>query len=171
MLFRSLEGKNVEVLFKLATTFEEMNKDEDACKAYEDILALERDNRKALRSLRDRHMQNFRWRQALELQNRLLKVGPNEKDLQKESDIRLALRYEVANLAFSEGQLDQAKNEFKEILKQDSTFIPAYVSLGDVFRALRRRDEAVRIWQEGYQTLGKSIFLSRLEDLDRKSVV
>lgn len=162
---RHLEGKNVEVLFKLAATFEEMNKDEEVCKAYEDILALERDNRKALRSLRDRHMLNHRWRQALELQNRLLKVGPHEKDLQQENSIRLALRYEVANLAFTEGQLDQAKSEFKDILKQDPKFIPAYVSLGDVFRANRRRDEAVRTWQEGYQSLGKSIFLSRLEDL------
>jgi lipopolysaccharide biosynthesis regulator YciM len=162
---RHQEGKNVEVLFKLAATYETMGKDEEVCQAYEEILALERDNRKALRSLRDRHMLNQRWRQALELQNRLFKVGVAEHNLPQESATRLALRYEVAGLTFSEGQLDQAKSEFKEILKQDAKFTPAYVSLGDVFRAQRRRDDAVRTWQEGYQAQGKSIFLSRLEDL------
>ena len=162
---RLQDAKNVEVLFKLAAAYEAMNLDEEACQAYQDILNLERDNRKALRSLRDRHMQHQRWRQALELQNRLAKIGADETDPQQETDLRLALRYEVACLAFAEGNLDQAKGEFKDIIKQAPKFTPAYVSLGDVYRAQRRRDEAVRTWQEGYQAEGKSIFLSRLEDL------
>ena len=43
--------------------------------------------------------------------------------------------------------------------------MPARVSLGDAYRAQGRSEEAVRIWSEGYQELGKSIFLSRLEDI------
>ncbi len=77
----------------------------------------------------------------------------------------LYLRYEVARQALDAGQTDQAKTEFKVIAKEAPDFVPARVSLGDAYRSQGSLDEAARVWQEGYRSLGKSIFLSRLEDL------
>lgn len=162
---RGIEPKSLEVLFKLAATYEELGQDDDTILTYQAILALESDNRKALRGLRDLHIRHSRWKDAQELQKRLLKVAAGSRRLEEEKQKNLFLRYEVARLALTEGAADQAKSELREIVKEAPEFTPARVSLGDAYRALRQPDEAVRVWQEGYQALGKSIFLSRLEDL------
>jgi len=162
---RGIEPKSLEVLFKLAATYEELGQDDDTIQTYQAILALESDNRKALRGLRDLHIRHGRWKEAQELQKRLLKVAAGSRRLEEEKQKNLFLRYEVAQLALAAGAADQAKSEFKEIVKEAPEFTPARVSLGDANRALRQPDEAVRVWREGYQALGKSIFLSRLEDL------
>ena len=162
---RGIEPKSLEVLFKLAATYEEIGQDDDVIQTYQAILALESDNRKALRGLRDLHIRHGRWKEAQELQKRLLKVAAGSRRLEEEKQKNLFLRYEVARLALLEGGADQARNELKEIVKEAPEFTPARVSLGDAYHALRQREEAVRVWQEGYQALGKSIFLSRLEDL------
>jgi lipopolysaccharide biosynthesis regulator YciM len=162
---RDIEPRNLEVLFKLASTYEETNYHEEARQAYKEILAVEKDNRKAIRTLRDLHIRHERWQEALDLQKRLLKAGPSSERLEEEKKKQLYLRYEVARKALGEGQTDQAKAEFKEIIKQAPDFTPARVSLGDAYQSQKRPDEADRVWQEGYQDLGRSVFLSRLEDL------
>ena len=162
---RNQEPRSLEVLFKLAATYEETGQDEQAQQVYQDLLGVESDNRKALRSLRDLHIRQDRWQEALTLQKRILKAGPGANRLQEEKDKALYLRYEVARQALDNDDVDQAKGEFKDIIKQNPDFVPARVSMGDAYRHQKRPEDAVRVWQEGYQQLGKSIFLSRLEDL------
>jgi len=161
---KEIEPRSLEVLFKQATTFEEMNREEDAIQGYQEILAIEANNRKALRCLRDLHMKEGRWPEALDLQKRVLKVGPGSNRLEEEKEKQLCLSYEVARLQIEAGKADAAIPELKDIIKQSGDFVPAYVSLGDAFRSLDRGEDAVKFWKEGYQKLGKSVFLSRLED-------
>ena len=162
---KSLDPRSLDVLFKLATTFEESGRDEDAARTYQEILAIESDNRKALRSLRDLHIRHDRWKEALDLQKKLIKAAAGTRRLDEEKKKLLYLRYEVARQSLAEGHIDQAKSELKDIIKQDADFTPARVSLGDSYRVQQRPQNAAGIWQEGYKELGKSIFLSRLEDL------
>jgi len=162
---RGIDPKSLEVLFKLAAIYEEIGQDADAIQSYQGILAVESDNRKALRSLRDIHIREGRWKEAAELQKKILKVTAGSKRLEEEKQKSRFLRYEVARTALKEGDIDEAKAELKEIVKESTEFVPARVSLGDAYRAQGRSDEAVRIWSDGYQALGKSIFLSRLEDI------
>ncbi len=162
---RSIEPRSLEVLFKLATTYEETGQDDQATQVYQDLLQIEGDNRKALRYLRDLHIRHGRWTEALALQKRVLKAGPGANRLAEEKQKALYLRYEVAQQGIETEDADQAKGELKEIIKQDPAFVPARVSLGDIYRRQKRNDAAVEVWQEGYRQLGKSIFLSRLEEL------
>ena len=62
------EPKGMEVLFKTAAIQEEIGKDEDAMASYKSLIALEKDNRKALRSLRDLYIKHNNWQEALESQ-------------------------------------------------------------------------------------------------------
>jgi len=161
---KDVEPRSLEVLFKQAASFEEMHREEDAIQAFQEILAIENNNRKALRNLRDLHMKEGRWPEALDLQKRILKVGPGSNRLTEEKEKLLFLSYEVARLGIEAGKADEAIPELKDIMKQSGEFVPAYVSLGDALHSLKRDDEAVRIWQDGYKKLNKSVFLSRLED-------
>jgi len=161
---KNIDPRSLEVLFKLATTYEEIGRNEAAADAYQGILALEKDNRKALRCLRQICMANGQWAEALDLQKQVLKVGPGSNRLSEEKEKLHSLSYEVARQALEAGEVDKAKSEFKDLIKENPNFVPARVSLGDAYLKMNRVDDAVKVWKEGYLALGKSVFLSRLED-------
>lgn len=159
-----IDPKSMEVLFKTAVLQEETGQGDDAITSYQSLLALEKDNRKALRSLRDLYLKDDRWQEALEIQRQVLKVGPGANRVAAEKELLLYLRYEVARNAISNGSPEDAKSELKDILRQKPDFAPAHVSLGDAYAAMNHGNDAVKAWQEGYKKLGKGVFLERLED-------
>ncbi len=165
---KDLEPKSLEVLFKLAATHEEMNQIEEASQVYGEILAIEAGNRKALRGLRELNIRQGLWKEALDLQKRVIKAAQGSQRLAEEQKKQLYLRYEVARQALADNGSEQSKAEIKElseIVRLAPEFVPARVTLGEAYRAQKRHEDAARVWQEGYKTLGKSVFLSRLEDL------
>jgi len=159
-----LDSKSLEVLFKTAAIQEETGQDEEAIASYQELIIREKDNRKALRSLRDLYIKHSRWQDALEIQRQVLKAGPGANRVDDEKALLLYLRYEMASQSISDGSPDQAKSELKDIVRKEAAFAPAQVSLGDALVALNQGDDAVKIWQEGYKKLGKGVFLERLED-------
>jgi uncharacterized protein HemY len=161
---REVDPESLEVLFKTAAIQEETGKEDDAMASYQALIAREKDNRKALRSLRDLYIKHDRWQDALESQRKVLKVGPGANRVAEEQELLLYLRYEVARQAINNGSPDEAKSELKDIVRQEADFTPAQVSLGDAYVAMNRGDDAVKTWQEGYKKLGKGVFLERLED-------
>lgn len=161
---RDLEPKSREVLFKTAALQEEMGNDEDAIESYLELIKLERDNRKALRNLRDLYIKHENWQEALETQRKILKTGPGANRMQEEKEKLLYLRYEMAGQSIADNDIDSAKSELKDVIRQIPEFTPARVTLGDAYVAQNRESEAVKTWQEGYLKLGKSVFLDRLED-------
>lgn len=162
---KSINGKSLEVLFKLAATYEDLGEDDSACKEIEEILELEKDNRKAIRALRDLHMKHQRWEQALELQKRLLKAGPSGNRIQEEKEKLLSIRYEVARQKLANNDEDQAISSLKQIIKEAPEFTAARVTLGDAYAQQNNAEDAALIWQDSYKKLGRSVFLSRLENL------
>ncbi|MBN1958741.1 MAG: tetratricopeptide repeat protein [Desulfuromonadales bacterium] len=160
---RDLDPKGLEVLFKLATTFEEAGRLEEAMGIYKELLSSDGDNRKAMRALRDIQMDLGAWQEALELQKKIIKVSSGPK-ADTEKTTLLHLRYEVARQNFENGERDLAIETCRDIIKKDAGFTPARVTLGDAYRQAGRNEEAVRIYQDGYKALKKSVFLARLED-------
>jgi len=161
---REIDQKSMEVIFKTASIQEETGNDDDAIASYLELIALEKDNRKALRCLRDLYIKHSRWQEALESQRQVLKAGPGAQRIAQEKELLLYLRYEVARQTISQGKPEDAKSELKDIQRQKADFAPAQVSLGDAYAAMNRGEDAVKVWQDGYRKLGKGIFLERLED-------
>ena len=162
---KGIDPRSLEVLFKLATTYEDIGQEEKAISTYLDILSIEKNNRKALRCLRELNIQHGNWQEALNRQKQIMKIGPGQNRLEEEKAKLQSLRYEVARRDLEDNNIDAAKSTFKALIKEASGFVPSYVSLGDAYRQQNRNEDAIRVWREAYTTLGKSIFLSRLEDL------
>lgn len=164
---RDSDPRCLEVLLKLASVHETLSDHEAAERIYEEILQVENNNRTALERFRDFYIKQGLWEKALELQKRLLKIvfGPQ---LEEERQKQIALRYELAWQNLEKGQFQNSRSECKElaeIIKQAPDFTPARIALGDAYKAQGKIKDAAQIWQEGYKSTGKSIFLSRLEDL------
>lgn len=162
---KGIDSRSLEVLFKLATTYEEIGQEEKAISTYLDILSIEKNNRKALRCLRELNIRHGRWGEALERQKQIMKIGPGANRLEEEKSKLNSLRYEVGRRNLEDDVIDVAKGTFKELIKESPEFVPSYVSLGDAYRKQNRPDDAIRVWRDAYTSLGKSVFLSRLEDL------
>lgn len=161
---REIDPKSLEVLFKTAAIQEETGNDDDAMASYQELIGREKDNRKALRSLRDLYIKHNRWQDALDIQRQVLKAGPGSNRVADEKALLLFLRYEVARQAISDGTPENAKSDLKDILRQEPDFTPAQVSLGDAYSAMNRGEDAVKTWQEGYKQHSKGVFLERMED-------
>ncbi|NLC70404.1 MAG: DUF1049 domain-containing protein [Desulfuromonadaceae bacterium] len=164
---RESEPRCLEVLLKLASANEALGENDEAEKIYQEILSVESGNRTALERFRDFFVKQGLWEKALEQQKRLLKVvaGAHQDEERKR---QLALRYELAwrNLeksGFQDGKAE--RKELSDIIKQAPDFTPARIALGDAYKAQGKTKEAAEVWQEGYKATGKSVFLTRLEDL------
>lgn len=162
---RKLDPKGLEVLFKLATTYEENGRREDAMRIYQELLTEDMNNRKAMRGLRDIQMDLGSWQDALDLQKKILKTSKSGSKADTEKRILLQLRYEVARSNLENGKRDQAIDVCRDIIKKDAKFTPARVTLGDAYLQAGRDADAIKVYQDGYKALKKSVFLARLEDL------
>jgi len=162
---RKLDPKGLEVLFKLAATYQEAGRAEEAMTVFKELLANDGENRKAMRALRDLQVRQGNWEDALDLQKKIVKASASGSKAGAEKLQLLQLRYEVARDAMDKGAIDQTVDACRDIIKQDANFTPARVALGDAYRKLGRDAEAIKVYQDGYKGLKKSIFLARLEEL------
>jgi len=162
---RKLDPKGIEVLFKLAQTYEENNRREEAIGIYRELVAEDANNRKAIRALRDIQMNLGNWEKALDLQKKILKTVKSGSKADAEKQIMLQLRYEVARTRLEAGDHGEAIDACRDIIKKASKFTPARVTLGDAYRLAGQDSDAIKVYQDGYKVLKKSVFLARLEDL------
>jgi lipopolysaccharide biosynthesis regulator YciM len=162
---RKLEPKGYEVLFKLAATYEQSGRREEAMGIYKELLASDTNNRKAMRSQRDILIDLKQWEEALALQKRLVKASPSGAKGEAEKSIMRQLRYELIVQQLDAGQIDQAIDGCRELIKQNAACTPARVTLGDAYHRAGRDSDAIKVYQDGYRALKKSVFLARLEDL------
>lgn len=164
---RNVDPRSLEVLFKLATVFESLQRWDDAAQTYREILGKAESNRKALRALRDLRMRAGEWKESFELQKKILKFAEGTSRQQEEERRMLSLRYEVAcqGLSGDEKELKSAKAALQEMVNDAPDFLPAHVSLGDALRRLGAPLEASSVWEDGYRSLGRGVFLERLEAL------
>ncbi len=162
---RKLDPHGSEILFKLAATYKEAGRREESIQVYKELLANDADNRKAMRALRDLQIELGDIQEAQDLQKRIVKSSASGPKSDAEKHQLRQLRYEVARLDVEKGEYDQAVDVCKDLIKQDASFTPARVTLGDAYRKMGRDNDAVKVYQDGYKALKKSIFLSRLEDL------
>lgn len=161
---RDLDPKGIEVLFKLAALYRADGRLDDASESYRSLLTMDNENRKALRALRDMQVERLEWEDALTLQKRILKAAAGGPKAQDEKALMLQLRYEIARKQFDQGEVDQAISAFEELIREKAVSTPARVSLGDAYLHKGDIDQAAEVFQAGYLSDKRSVFLARLED-------
>ena len=109
---RELAPRSVEVLFKLATTYQETGLNEEAIAVYRELLTANAENRAALTALRDLLIKLNEWQEADELQQRLLKTGSASDD---EKQLLRQIRCQLAQLALQQGELEEAISICREL--------------------------------------------------------
>ena len=133
-----------------------------------DILKLDSANQSALRGLRDLKLGSRDWKGAIELQKKLIyaiKGKAPPKECAEEDSRLMGILHEDALLSTDKGEDESALATIKEILKHDSSFIPAVILQGEILLRQGNSKSAIRLWEKGYEDTVDPVFLLKLEDL------
>ncbi|HXC16873.1 MAG TPA: tetratricopeptide repeat protein [Holophagaceae bacterium] len=118
---------------------------------------------RALRRLRALHLEAQRWDEALETHKRLAAQFPGELS-QAERAQGMALQYQVGLQKVEADQFKEAAQTFQALLKEDPSFVPAYLYLGRCMILQDQEAQGIEIWLEGFRATSEGALLQEVED-------
>ncbi|MBP1733141.1 MAG: hypothetical protein H6Q55_3570 [Deltaproteobacteria bacterium] len=141
-------GKRESILFKMVTVDLATKDMVRVHKDLKDILSVNESNLRAMGIMRDLHVCNKEWDQALDLEKKLRKHIKTEDETRR----YLGIRYEKIKELFekqSQRGLDAVAKELRDILSEDKRFIPAYILLAEVHKKTDKLNDAARVYGRG----------------------
>lgn len=162
---RTLDPENLEILFNLVKNFMILKKTVLAMETLDHILDGDPSNREALRKKREIYITQGNWNAAYQTQKEIVKKTKEKDEATEEKRILVGMEYKFAEDLAQKGSFREAERALREIIRVDHDFLPAYVSLGDVWQRQGSPEDAVQIWMKGLDISWNPIFLERLESL------
>ncbi|MFQ5579718.1 MAG: tetratricopeptide repeat protein [Nitrospiria bacterium] len=161
---RGLDDKNVEVLLALAHDLEDAERFEEAMQYLREILQSDERNLAALQRLRDLTIRLQQWEEAYPYQEKLAKLANSGETRKKEEIVLLGIKYEIGRMLLQLGQSGKARRRFKEAIKMDKNFLPAYIGLVGTHLKDGKIELAAALMEKSYELTNHLILLLRLED-------
>jgi lipopolysaccharide biosynthesis regulator YciM len=160
-------GERPEILLALAREYERAGQASEALAVYRRVLGQDREHRTALRAIRDLAVSGRRWTEALESQEALLRLASAD-ERQSEQERLAGIHYEIGKGALAEGKIQEALSSFRESLKIERSFVPAYLAMGHAYEHSGDRREAIRSWERGAEIAPALPLLHALEQAHRE---
>jgi lipopolysaccharide biosynthesis regulator YciM len=165
---RLIDMKNTEILLREAEIYEHLKRRDDAVRVLGRTLAIDESSLRALKRLRQIHLEDRNWEEALRLQKSILKHTKGKKMEEEEALFHLGLKYEHARELLNRGgdsPLANALKEAKEIVRERKDFLPGFVLLGDIYLRMGKWVSAGNVWGKSFLRFKSIVFILRLEDL------
>jgi lipopolysaccharide biosynthesis regulator YciM len=149
-------------LLRRAQDARRLGRPDDAAAVYRQVLQSHRAHLGALRGMRELAVEGGRWREALDLQQRIFgAIGSTERS--PESEWLAVIYYELGRADVSRANAGGALGHFKSAVRADRLFLPAALALGDAYELTGDHREAVRSWERAAEHLPALPLLARLE--------
>ncbi|OLE66702.1 MAG: hypothetical protein AUG09_06185 [Acidobacteria bacterium 13_1_20CM_2_68_7] len=105
------------------------------------------------------------WEKAWEIQQRLEKqLSEMGRSPKSEKKHHLGIRYMLSRRHLEQGKPRDAIGILRRLVTTEPAFVPAHLALGQALSALRQPEEAVEVWEKGYEATAHPVFLSTIED-------
>lgn len=154
-----------EALFSLERSMEATGRLPEALSCIEEILDTDSDNLSALYKKRAILEKKGRWEDVIDVQKTIIKHEQTERERGREQGNLLGYRYEFARDCLENGDREKAGKEFRNILKLDKNFVPAYLGAAEAMLGEGEAEDAADFLERGYEQTSLPIILARLEDL------
>ena len=118
---------------------------------------------RALRRLRALHVEAGRWEEALDVHRRLVSRFQGELNLAEKAQGG-ALSFQVGLEKVEADLFKDASLIFQQVIKDDASFVPAYLALGRCMILQDQEPQGLEIWLEGFRTTGEGALLQEIED-------
>ena len=163
-----IDMRNIDILLRQAGVYQRMKRFDEAIRTLNRAIGLDETNLKALKSLRQIYLDSRRWEEAIRIQRSILKFTKGKQAEEEETLFYLGLKYEHARDLLNRGgeeNLENALKEAKEIVREQKTFQPGFVLLGDIYLRMGRWASAGKVWGKSFTRFKSIIFILRLEEL------
>jgi len=162
---RAKEG-DLRPLYSLVSDYEESGAIENAKAVLNRIIELNpKRSLTAYQKYRAILINEGAWDKAWEIQQRiedlLAEMGRSKK---QEKKYHLGIRYMLAQRLLEDGKAREAIGVLRRLARVEPGFVPAHLRLGKALASIGQPEEAVEVWEEGYQATGHPILLSTIED-------
>lgn len=151
-----------DVLLALAEDYDRAERPAEALATYRQILDQDRNHGAALRAIRRLASQEGLWPEALSAQEALMRLASSE-GRPEEIEWLAGIHYEIGKGLIAEGKPHDALRHFRESIKADRGFLPAFLALGDAHERMGEAREAVRAWERAAEISPALVLLQRLE--------
>ncbi len=141
---------SIGILIAIAKCSAESGDEFRAAKAYEEVLRLDPKNIYALKKLRDYRVNKCMWAEASALQKTIVESERDDGLRRKEKRLLTGLLFESAGKYAGEGNLSEAIAKVKEVFKNDDSFMPAHMLLGDILCRQGNASSAIKVWDKAY---------------------
>lgn len=164
---RWIDHKNVEIPIRQAEIYQRTQRLDEAIRTLKRAISLDESNLKALKQLREIYRNSKRWEEAIRVQKTILKLAKGKEAEEEENRFYLGLKYEYAEDLLKQGEeaLEDALKVTKEIVREEKTFEPGFVLLGDIYLRMGKWTSAGKVWGKSFRRFKSIIFILRLEDL------
>jgi lipopolysaccharide biosynthesis regulator YciM len=156
----------VETLLATGDDHRTLGRIDDAIRMYQRVLARDPGHVTALRALRDVAARHGRWSEALQAEERLIRVVPGEDRAAEEAWLA-GIQYELGRLALAAGDAASAASRFRDALRTRHDFMPAALTLGDAHLKMGDTREALRVWERALEKDAIPPLLTRIGEVHR----
>jgi lipopolysaccharide biosynthesis regulator YciM len=163
-----IDMRNIDILLRQAGVYQRMKRFDEAIRTLNRAIGLDETNIKALKSMRQIYLDSRRWEEAIRIQRSVLKFTKGKQAEEEETLFYLGLKYEHARDLLTRGgekNLENALKEVKEIVREQKTFQPGFVLLGDIYLLMGRWASAGKVWGKSFTRFKSIVFVLRLEEL------
>ena len=163
-----IDMRNIDILLRQAGVYQRMKRFDEAIRTLNRAIGLDETNIKALKNLRQIYLDSRRWEEAIRIQRSVLKFTKGKQAEEEETLFYLGLKYEHARDLLTRGgekNLENALKEVKEIVREQKTFQPGFVLLGDIYLLMGRWASAGKVWGKSFTRFKSIVFVLRLEEL------
>ncbi|MCL4542609.1 MAG: tetratricopeptide repeat protein [Deltaproteobacteria bacterium] len=160
-----IEKDNINALNEAGNLYK-LNKDYDkAIVYYNKALELSDDNLYAITQLKDIYIKRGEWKNAYKMSKLFLAASKDKEINKKEESVMLGLKYEFGRyLLETENDTMRSAKRFNQVLTQNKNFVPAYISLGDVYIKKGKYPEVFDLWEKAFLKTGNLAILIKIED-------
>ncbi len=162
---RVKEG-DLRPLYALVSDYEESGATENAKAVLNRIITQSpKKSVAAYMKFRDILINEAAWDKAWDMQQRIEGLRREIGRLRKpEKKFHLGIRYMLAQRHIEAGREREAIGILRRLAKTEPAFVPAHLRLGKALVAIGQPEEAVEVWEEGYQATSHPIFLTTMEN-------
>jgi tetratricopeptide (TPR) repeat protein len=157
---------NLAALFSLAALSEKLERWTDALEYIEEILEKDPGNYSARLIKRSVLEHTAGWGELISVQKGIVKTEQKAgRDARKEEAVLTGYRYEEARASLEQGQLEKAGKAFRNILRGDERFVPAYLGASEIMLKENDSEGAVSFLEKGYELTSSPLILAKMEDV------
>ncbi len=162
---RSITPANIRLMLKLGRDYAEADRRTDAIEILSQLTQIDGDNLTGFVELGKLYLKQGKPEQAYNAQCKVVNLTKDPNRKEKEQQILLGLKCELAGEQSAQGDDQNAIRTLKDVLHKDKRFVPAYIKLAEIYQKGGALDEAISTVERGYRSTPCMVLLQRLEEL------